>query len=273
MTRKIPACSSWAYVTPLSRSNSVRAISSHGAYAAWCATFIGSHSQYRTRIFTAPLAGGRRAAATAGSTCRWACPFMSSSLQSPSMAPTQTAADAAITVRLLKPSDSITEITRLLHRAYAKQVAMGLQPLAGRQDDSITAERAGNSECFVAVAAVAGREHVVGIILFEEQEKATFPPFFLRPDVCHFAQFGVDPDMQGRGIGRQLLQTVERRAREKGATELALSMAEPDRELYDWYINRGYRLIEYWQWPYTNYRSCILSKALAGRDGQKARSQ
>lgn len=183
--------------------------------------------------------------------------------------------EAAVSVRLYKPGEPVGEVTRLLHRAYAKQMAMGLSPLAGRQGDDITAERAGNSECYLAVmpegdsdptrsvgAPGAGRERIVGVILFEEQEQVTFPPFFLRPEVAHFAQFGVDPEVQGRGIGRVLLETVDRRAREKGAKELALSMAEPDVELYDFYIKRGYRFIEYWQWPYTNYRSCILSRSL-----------
>lgn len=169
---------------------------------------------------------------------------------------------AGATVRLIAPHDPIPEITRLLHRAYAKQVAMGLRPLAGRQDDSVTRERAANSECYLALVPEGGRERIAGIILFEEHEQATFPPFFLKPHVCHFAQFGVDPEVQGRGIGRLLLEKVELRAREKGGTELALSMAEPDRDLYEFYAKRGYRLIEYWQWPYTNYRSCILSKAL-----------
>lgn len=172
---------------------------------------------------------------------------------------------AAITpvVRLIRNDDPIPDITRLLHRAYAKQVAMGLRPLAGRQDDALTAQRAANSECYLALLPDGPRERIVGVILFEEQEQATFPPFFLLPHVAHFAQFGVDPDAQGRGVGRLLLATVERRAREKNATELALSMAEPDRDLYDFYINRGYRFVEHWQWPYTNYRSCILSKSLA----------
>jgi hypothetical protein len=40
-------------------------------------------------------------------------------------------------------------------------------------------------------------------------------------------------------------------------------MAEPDRELFDFYVKRGYRFVDHWQWPYTNYRSCILSKSLA----------
>ncbi len=177
---------------------------------------------------------------------------------------------ASLTIRRLGAADSIPEITRLLHRAYQAQMDMGLEPLAGRQDDSITRERAANSECWLALsrahsagpAAGPTAERIVGVILFEEQEKATFPAHFLRPHVAHFAQFAVDPSLQGLGIGRALLEKVEERAREKGATELALSMAEPDAALRAFYEKRGFRFIEYWQWPYTNYRSCILSKAL-----------
>ena len=39
-------------------------------------------------------------------------------------------------------------------------------------------------------------------------------------------------------------------------------MAEPDTNLMQFYLRRGYRFIEHWQWPYTNYRSAILSKTL-----------
>lgn len=189
-----------------------------------------------------------------------------------------------VTIRHIQPHDSISEITQLLHRAYKPQVDMGLQPLAGRQGDDITADRAAHSECVLAVMprqpnaippslsgftfnpanpySRLGPDRIVGIILFEEVEKVTFPDFFLRPDVAHFAQFGVDPDCQGMGIGRMLLEKVEVRARENKASELALSMAEPDVNLLEFYLKRGFRLVDYWQWPYTNYRSCILSKKL-----------
>lgn len=184
----------------------------------------------------------------------------------------------AVLIRRITPADAINEITRLLHRAYRPQVEMGLAPLAGRQGDDITADRAAHSECWLATIprepnakvpgtgeptpALWGPARIVGVILFEEVEQATFPPFFLKPHVAHFAQFGVDPDVQGLGIGRLLLDKVEARARENGAVELACSMAEPDRKLFDFYARRGFRLIEHWQWPYTNYRSCIISKPL-----------
>ncbi|MFA6043948.1 MAG: GNAT family N-acetyltransferase [Phycisphaerales bacterium] len=180
----------------------------------------------------------------------------------PARTPAASQPETGVVVRRLLPTDSFADITALLHRAYAKQIAQGMKPLAGRQGEHVTRERATNSECWVATIADGGTERIAGVILLDEQEQATMPPLFRQPTVSHFAQFGVDPLVQGRGIGRLLLEVVERRAREKGATQIALSMAEPDTGLKDFYSKRGYQLVEYWQWPYTNYRSCILSKAL-----------
>ena len=181
---------------------------------------------------------------------------------SPASASRSAPAPGDLVVRRLRAGDSFAEITALLHKAYAKQMSRGMRPLAGRQTEDVTRDRANNSECWVATISDAEKERIVGVILLDEQEQATLPPFFQRDKVSHFAQFGVDPEVQGRGIGRALLETVERRAREKGAIELALSMAEPDTDLADFYAKRGYTLVEHWQWPYTNYRSCILSKKL-----------
>lgn len=168
-----------------------------------------------------------------------------------------------VEVRLLRESDSLEELTRLLHRAYAGQVAMGLRPLAGRQDVETTRKRCSSGECYVAVLrADGGAERLVGTILFHEVEDAKGPPWFQNPFVDSFSQFAVDPETQGRGIGQMLLDTVEQRARACGARELGLSMAEPDTKLMAFYARRGYRFIEHWQWPYTNYRSAILSKTL-----------
>ncbi|HZW10570.1 MAG TPA: GNAT family N-acetyltransferase [Phycisphaerales bacterium] len=170
-----------------------------------------------------------------------------------------------VLVRRYLIDDPITEITQLLHRAYAPQVLMGLRPLAGRQEDRTTLDRVLNSECYLAIlpeAEGSERGRIVGIILFNEHERVAFPEFFLRPEVSHFAMFGVEPSLQGLGIGRVLLGRCEERARELGSSELALSMAEPDTALRAYYERRGYRFVEHWQWPYTNYRSCILSKRL-----------
>lgn len=171
----------------------------------------------------------------------------------------------AIAIRHLQPTDSINELTRLLHRAYAGQMAMGLRPLAGRQDDETTRKRCSAGECFVAILRENGKERLVGSILFHEVEDAKGPPWFANPWVDSFSQFAVDPDVQGKGVGQALLDTAEKRSAECGASELALSMAEPDTRLMQFYLRRGYRFIEHWQWPYTNYRSAILSKNLRPR--------
>lgn len=172
---------------------------------------------------------------------------------------------AAISIRRLLPSDSMDELTSLLHRAYRAQVEMGLRPLAGRQDADTTRKRTSSGECYVATLADPAHprgQRLVGTILFHEIEDAKGPPWFQNKHVDSFSQFAVDPDLQGRGIGQLLLDTVERRAVECGASELGLSMAEPDTALMQFYLRRGYRFIEHWQWPYTNYRSAILSKSL-----------
>ena len=174
-------------------------------------------------------------------------------------APVQPAADP-VTIRRLLAGDSIPEITRVLHRAYAGQVEMGLKPLAGRQDDETTRRRCQSGECYLAVMQAAAGEKIVGVILFHEVEPDQGPPWFQNKFVDSFSQFAVDPLIQGRGIGILLLEMVERRAKECGAEELACSMAEPDTRLLNFYLKRGYRFVEHWQWPYTNYRSAILSK-------------
>jgi GNAT superfamily N-acetyltransferase len=181
---------------------------------------------------------------------------------------------APVMVRRLSPSDSMDELTALLHRAYKPQMDMGLRPLAGRQTVDVTRQRTSRGECYVAVigpasgagiapmGGVAGLERLVGTILFHEEEDAEGPPWFRRADVDSFSQFAVDPTLQGRGIGRLLLDKVEARSIESGANELGLSMAEPDTNLMKFYERLGYRFVEHWQWPYTNYLSAILSKTL-----------
>lgn len=168
-------------------------------------------------------------------------------------------------VRLLRPGDPIPAITRLLHRAYASQVALGLRPLAARQDDEITARRCASGECYVALLPEpGGAEEIVGVIILNEQEPDAGPDWFTRPGVASFSQLAVDPRAQGRGIGQRLLSRVEERAGEGGHNELALSMAEPDDALRRFYQHRGYRIISTWKWPYTNYTSLIMSKRLPG---------
>lgn len=168
---------------------------------------------------------------------------------------------APVTIRRFLTGDSIEEITTLLHRAYARQRVIGLDPLAGRQDNARTLDRVLNSECFLAfMDHEQDSQRIVGVILLNEHERVTFPEYFLRPGVSHFAMFGVDPELQAIGVGQKLLDTCVRRAKELGSTQMALSMAEPDAALFRYYQRRGYEEVQKWQWPYTNYVSLILAK-------------
>ena len=178
------------------------------------------------------------------------------------------AKNAAVEVRALLATDPIAPITDLLHRAYTSQRERGMDPLAGRQSVEITRQRCYRGQTFVAMkpadgspsAGFAGR--LLGSILFQEREDAAFPPWFLRKDVTHFSQFAVDPGLQRAGVGVALLSRVEQETLNLGATELALSMAEPDVPLRGYYERRGYRVVQSWHWPYTNYQSLIMSKTL-----------
>lgn len=55
----------------------------------------------------------------------------------------------------------------------------------------------------------------------------------------------VDKEHRRQGIGKQLLETAENIARDKGHKSVVLDWEseETPRELLDWYMDRGYRVI------------------------------
>lgn len=59
---------------------------------------------------------------------------------------------------------------------------------------------------------------------------------------AHIGTFAVDPDLQNRGIGKQLLDAAERHAIETwGATRLTMTVIRQRPELIAFYERRGYR--------------------------------
>jgi GNAT superfamily N-acetyltransferase len=163
-----------------------------------------------------------------------------------------------VKVRPLADSDSITELTQLLHRAYAQLADMGLKFVATHQDDETTKHRLKDAECYVAERD--GR--IVGTILLRPPGKSRGCDWYNRPDVAVFGQFGVEPSEQGQGIGGVLLDHVELRARETNAAELALDTAESAHHLIALYTKRGFRIVGNVKWEPVNYRSVIMSKRL-----------
>jgi len=170
----------------------------------------------------------------------------------------QTIASDGLVIRPLALSDSISDLTHLLHRAYARRAAQGLRYMATHQSDDVTRERANSGKCFVAF----DDDVLVGTILFKPAEKTSGCAWYDRPEVASIAQFGVEPSIQATGLGRRLMAHVIDYARGGGEVELALDTAEPATDLINWYTRLGFRFIEYAQWGHTNYRSVILSLTL-----------
>lgn len=166
-----------------------------------------------------------------------------------------------LVIRPIEPQDSYERMTEILHAAYARLAAMNLQYKAVDQPVSVTRERAETGECFVA--EIDGR--MIGTVTLYPPGVLDVPSsWYQRRDVAVLSQFGVDPAHQAHGIGRRMVETLERRARELGAAEIALDTAEPATHLVEWYTRLGYRFVEYAQWGHTNYRTLILSKRLIG---------
>lgn len=156
-------------------------------------------------------------------------------------------------IRRFSDSDSISDLTALLHRAYAELAERGLRYLATRQDDDTTRNRISHGECWVAEEN--GRI-VATIVLSPPDEQSE------SPGRAWFSQFGVDPDRKGQGVGSLLLRHIEERAKELGAAEIALDTALPATHLIRFYEKRGYVEVGRVDWDITNYESVIMAKPL-----------
>ena len=168
-----------------------------------------------------------------------------------------------VEIRPLAPGDSFDELTDLLHRAYARLAAMGLNFVATTQSVEFTRRRCGNGEPYVGTA----RGRIVATVTFRPAATTAGSPWLDRADVSCFKQFAVDPAWQGLGIGRRLVELCERRARETGAAELAVDTAEPATHLIELYSHLGFRFVEHVRWGQVNYRSVVMSKRVITGDG------
>jgi len=167
--------------------------------------------------------------------------------------------DGGFHIRPIARGDCLVALTALLHRAYARLAAMGLNYTAADQTPEDTARRIGDGTCLVATEG----EALVGTILLRSTYAENTCTYFTRPGVACAHQFEVDPARQGTGIGRALLQRAEAWARERGFAELAMDTAEEAHHLLALYTRLGYLDVGRVQWPGKVYRSVVLSKALA----------
>jgi ribosomal protein S18 acetylase RimI-like enzyme len=165
---------------------------------------------------------------------------------------------SAVVIRELRPDHSLAAITELLHAAYAPLAAMGFKYLATHQDEATTRRRLQSG---ISIVAELGGS-IVGTVTLRAPKAESRCAWYLQPGVWSFGQFSVRPDLQRHGLGKKLMHTIEQRAIEHGATELALDTAEGATHLVRWYERLGFRFIQHVSWEETNYRSVVMSKRL-----------
>lgn len=162
-------------------------------------------------------------------------------------------------IRRIEAEDSREELTALLHRAYAMLGAKGFNYTAVNQSVAATRDAGDKKECYLGL--VAGR--IVGTLLLGHAgSEQLVCEWYNRSDVLIIGRFAVDPAEQRQGIGSQMLEFAERRARNLGAGEVAVDTAEGAEHLVQLYSKRGYRNVGHVQWDGKTYRSVVLSKRL-----------
>jgi len=187
-------------------------------------------------------------------------------------------------IRELAPTDSTEALTVMLHRAYAPLLVQGLNYTASAQDSATTARRCALGTCLVAVAygALDLPHHdpslptntspiIIGTLTYHDGSRSHNNAPILRPGMTFFEQFGVEPEWQGHGVGRALLQELDRRAASEGAIELGCDTAEPAVDLIAMYRRWGFRIEGRWQWPGKTYFSVGLVKQISGESADDKR--
>jgi ribosomal protein S18 acetylase RimI-like enzyme len=140
---------------------------------------------------------------------------------------------ASVSVRRYRPGD-YGDVLRLWNRAGGIHVSPS--------DSSSELERARKRDPdLFLVAEVAGR--AVGVVLGRFDGR--------RGWINHLA---VEPELQGRGVGRRLVHEVERRLLRKGCPKVNLHVLPTNRRALDFYAQLGYRprdlvFVEKWLRP------------------------
>ncbi len=72
--------------------------------------------------------------------------------------------------------------------------------------------------------------NIIGCVYLEKQERGLY-----------LGMFAVDPEMQGGGIGKQILAAAEVHAIKQGSSAIFMSVISVRHELIAWYERHGYR--------------------------------
>ena len=170
----------------------------------------------------------------------------------------------AAIIRPIGEGDSLESLTAMLHRAFSRLGAAGLNCTCVDQPPAVTRERIARGACFVAISG----SRVIGTISVYGSDPRSSCVRYRRETAASVHQLAVDPEFQDLGIGTRLLQTAETWAREHGYRELALDTPQPACHLVKFYEHHGYRRVETVGFYGKVYRSVVMSKQVAGRRTQ-----
>jgi len=164
----------------------------------------------------------------------------------------------SIEVRPLRPSDSLDELTALLHRAFGPLGRLGLPCTCVGQSVEVTRQRARRGQCYVAVAG----DRLVGTMTLEAPDSGSDCATYRRSTVASLHQFAVDPMVQGLGCGEAMLQFAQRRARDLGYCTLALDTPSRAAHLVSFYQSQGFRPVAEFRKSDKPYWSTVLCKTV-----------
>lgn len=140
--------------------------------------------------------------------------------------PAESAADAAL----------VASIAELVNRVYDEAEAGLWRPGAERTSPADIAGLIADGQ----IATARDGDRVVGSVRVQS----------LDADTAEFGMLAADPELRGRGIGRELVAFVEALAAERGARTMQLELlvpttwAHPSKEfLRAWYERIGYRVV------------------------------
>jgi GNAT superfamily N-acetyltransferase len=162
-----------------------------------------------------------------------------------------------VELRRFDPSrNSYVALTALLHRAFTRLGAMGLNCTCVDQTVETTRSRATRGDCHVAVCE--GR--IVGTMTLYAPDHESPCELYRRDDIASMRQFGVEPVWQARGIGSLLIAFADHWAATRGYAELALDTPQPAAHLIAFYRGQGFRIVDFIRFDGKRYDSAILSK-------------
>ncbi|OHX18268.1 hypothetical protein BI343_08570 [Chromobacterium amazonense] len=172
------------------------------------------------------------------------------------------------TLRPLTESDSIEQLTDLLHHAYAQLAAMGLRYTPVDQSPDVTRRRIKGGHCLLAWH----QNQLAGTVTVHRARLNSPCLQFRQPDGAVLSQLAVAPEWQGHGLGERLLDAAENWARSQGCAAIRLDTAQDAVHLVRRYQRRGYRVEAPLQWPDKAYRSVVMIKSLETLSPSAARN-